>query len=102
MMGGYTLAQSLAGDLAAGLRVYESRHRPRTDSKERGATTGTRLLVPATTAGIHVRNLAARLWPAIAVAHRIGRAVKPEKSLRASRISELNGSHCGFVTYLQS
>jgi 2-polyprenyl-6-methoxyphenol hydroxylase-like FAD-dependent oxidoreductase len=87
MMGGYTLAQSLAGDLAAGLRVYESRHRPRTDSKERGATTGARLLVPATTAGIQVRNLAARFWPAIAVAQRIGRAVKPEKSCEPAELA---------------
>jgi 2-polyprenyl-6-methoxyphenol hydroxylase-like FAD-dependent oxidoreductase len=79
MMGGYTLAQSLAGDLAAGLRAYQSRHRPHTDAKERGATTGARVLVPATAAGIRVRNLAARLWPGIAVAQRIGRALRPEK-----------------------
>ena len=62
MTGAYTLADSLNGDIPAGLRTYEERHRPQRAAKNSVAY-ATRLLIPATSAGIAVRNLAIRLMP---------------------------------------
>jgi len=61
MTGAYTLADSLNGDIAAGLHTYEMRHRPARAAKENSVTYATRLLIPATAAGISVRNVAMRL-----------------------------------------
>jgi 2-polyprenyl-6-methoxyphenol hydroxylase-like FAD-dependent oxidoreductase len=72
MTGAYTLADALSGDIGHGLRTYEARHRPLTDSKERGVRLATSLLVPATATGVRLRNLAIRLWPLIAAAQRGG------------------------------
>ena len=63
MTGAYTLADSLNGDIPAGLRTYEERHRPQRAAKENSVAYATRLLIPATSAGIAVRNLAIRLMP---------------------------------------
>jgi 2-polyprenyl-6-methoxyphenol hydroxylase-like FAD-dependent oxidoreductase len=63
MIGAFTLADSLAGDIPAGLRTYEARHRPQRAAKENSAAYAKRLLIPATSAGITVRNLAIRLLP---------------------------------------
>jgi 2-polyprenyl-6-methoxyphenol hydroxylase-like FAD-dependent oxidoreductase len=61
MIGAFTLADSLNGDLPAGLRTYEARHRPERVAKENSVTLAANLFVPATWAGIAVRNLAVRL-----------------------------------------
>jgi len=61
MTGAFTLADSLTGDIPAGLRTYEVRHRPQRAAKENSVTYATRLFIPATTAGIWARNLAMRL-----------------------------------------
>ncbi len=63
MTGAYTLADSLNGDIPAGLRTYEDRHRPQRAAKENSVAYATRLLIPATSAGIALRNLAIRLMP---------------------------------------
>jgi 2-polyprenyl-6-methoxyphenol hydroxylase-like FAD-dependent oxidoreductase len=63
MTGAFTLAGSLNGDIPAGLRTYEARHRPKRAAKENSVAYATRLLIPATSAGIAVRNLAVRLLP---------------------------------------
>jgi 2-polyprenyl-6-methoxyphenol hydroxylase-like FAD-dependent oxidoreductase len=74
MIGAYTLADALNdGDIAAGLRVYEARHRPVRASKETGVNLAAALLVPATSTGLAMRNLAARLWPLAAAVQRLGR-----------------------------
>jgi len=63
MIGAFTLADSLDGDISTGLRTYEARHRPQRAAKENSAAYAKRLLIPATSAGITVRNLAIRLLP---------------------------------------
>jgi 2-polyprenyl-6-methoxyphenol hydroxylase-like FAD-dependent oxidoreductase len=63
MVGAFTLADSLTGDIPAGLHSYEARHRPERAAKENSAAYATRLLIPATRAGIAVRNIAMHLIP---------------------------------------
>jgi 2-polyprenyl-6-methoxyphenol hydroxylase-like FAD-dependent oxidoreductase len=72
MIGAFTLAHSLNGDIPAGLRAYEARHRPQRAAKENSVAYATRLLIPATSAGIAVRNVAFRLMPLIDAVHRLG------------------------------
>jgi 2-polyprenyl-6-methoxyphenol hydroxylase-like FAD-dependent oxidoreductase len=63
MIGAFTLADSLAGDIPAGLRTYEARHRQQRAAKENSVAYATRLLIPATSLGIAARNLATHLMP---------------------------------------
>ena len=63
MTGAFALADSLNGDIAAGLRTYEVRHRPQRAAKENSVAYAKRLLIPATSAGIATRNVALRLMP---------------------------------------
>jgi 2-polyprenyl-6-methoxyphenol hydroxylase-like FAD-dependent oxidoreductase len=72
MVGAFTLADSLSGDIPAGLRTYEVRHRPQRAAKENSVAYATRLLIPATSAGIAVRNAAMRLMPLVNAAARVG------------------------------
>ena len=72
MTGAFTLADSLAGDIPAGLRTYEARHRPQRAAKEDSVAYATRLLIPATAAGIAVRNTAMHLMPLVNMAARLG------------------------------
>ena len=72
MTGAFTLADSLNGDVSAGLRTYEVRHRPQRASKENSVAYATRLLIPATSAGIAVRNVAMHLMPLVNAAARLG------------------------------
>jgi 2-polyprenyl-6-methoxyphenol hydroxylase-like FAD-dependent oxidoreductase len=65
MTGAFTLADSLNGDIPAGLRTYEVRHRPQRAAKENSVAYATRLLIPATSAGIAVRNVAMYLMPLV-------------------------------------
>lgn len=65
MTGALTLAEALAAtpnDYASAFRAYETRHRALASSRQRGYIAGRALLVPATPAGIMVRNVAARLF----------------------------------------
>jgi 2-polyprenyl-6-methoxyphenol hydroxylase-like FAD-dependent oxidoreductase len=71
MTGAFTLADSLTGDIPAGLRTYEARHRPKRAAKENSVAYATRILIPATSAGIALRNLAMHLMPLAAAAQRI-------------------------------
>jgi 2-polyprenyl-6-methoxyphenol hydroxylase-like FAD-dependent oxidoreductase len=82
MVGACTLADSLTGDIPAGLRAYEARHRPQRAAKENSVAYATRLLIPATSAGIAVRNVAMRL---MGIASRLNRSPKTEYSQEASR-----------------
>ena len=61
--GAHTLAEALATapDHATAFRAYETRHRALASSRQRDYVVAGALLVPATRAGIAVRNLAARL-----------------------------------------
>jgi 2-polyprenyl-6-methoxyphenol hydroxylase-like FAD-dependent oxidoreductase len=72
MIGAFTLADSLAGDVPTGLRRYETRHRPQRAAKENSVAYATRILIPATSAGIFVRNVAMRLMPLVNAASRLG------------------------------
>jgi 2-polyprenyl-6-methoxyphenol hydroxylase-like FAD-dependent oxidoreductase len=72
MTGAFTLADSLDGDVPAGLRTYEVRHRPQRAAKENSVAYATRLLIPATSAGIAVRNVAMHLMPLVNAAQRLG------------------------------
>jgi 2-polyprenyl-6-methoxyphenol hydroxylase-like FAD-dependent oxidoreductase len=72
MIGAFTLADSLNGDIPAGLRAYEARHRPQRAVKENSVAYATRLLIPATSAGIAIRNAAMRLMPLVNAAQRLG------------------------------
>ena len=65
MVGAFTLADALGDDISAGLRAYEARHRPQRAAMENSVTLAVKLLIPATTAGIAVRNLAVRLMPVV-------------------------------------
>jgi 2-polyprenyl-6-methoxyphenol hydroxylase-like FAD-dependent oxidoreductase len=65
MTGAFTLADALGDDISAGLRAYEARHRPQRAAMENSVTLAVKLLIPATTAGIAVRNLAVRLMPLV-------------------------------------
>jgi 2-polyprenyl-6-methoxyphenol hydroxylase-like FAD-dependent oxidoreductase len=71
MTGAFTLADSLGGDILAGLRAYEARHRPQRAAKENSVAYATRLLIPATATGIAIRNAAVRLMPVAATAQRV-------------------------------
>jgi 2-polyprenyl-6-methoxyphenol hydroxylase-like FAD-dependent oxidoreductase len=71
MTGAFELADSLTGDIPAGLRAYEARHRPQRVAKENAVALATRLFVPATTTGIAVRNVAVHLFPLITAAQRM-------------------------------
>ena len=72
MIGAYSLAHALTGDIPAGLSTYEARHRPQRAAKENSVTYATRLLIPATSAGIALRNVAMRLMPLVTAAQRLG------------------------------
>jgi 2-polyprenyl-6-methoxyphenol hydroxylase-like FAD-dependent oxidoreductase len=63
MIGAFTLADSLAGDIPAGLRTYEARHRQQRAANENSVAYATRLLIPATSLGIAARNRATHLMP---------------------------------------
>jgi 2-polyprenyl-6-methoxyphenol hydroxylase-like FAD-dependent oxidoreductase len=70
MTGASTLAAELAGtsDVALALRRYEAEHRKLTGPKQNAAGPAAGLLIPATRAGLVVRNAATRLWPLAAAA----------------------------------
>jgi 2-polyprenyl-6-methoxyphenol hydroxylase-like FAD-dependent oxidoreductase len=72
MAGAFALADSLNGDIPAGLRTYEARHRPQRAAKENSVAYATRLLIPATSAGIALRNFATYLMPLVNAAGRLG------------------------------
>jgi 2-polyprenyl-6-methoxyphenol hydroxylase-like FAD-dependent oxidoreductase len=73
MTGAFTLAHALGDDIPAGLSAYERRHRPERVAKENSVAYAVKLLIPATWAGIAVRNAAVRLMPLATAAQRLGR-----------------------------
>ncbi|GLX03774.1 FAD-dependent monooxygenase [Microbispora sp. NBRC 16548] len=78
MAGAFTLAEALAahsGDPAAAFLRYEAAHRRLVDPKQRNVAQASALLAPATRGGILARNLATRLWPAVAAATRLKHAL---------------------------
>ncbi len=78
MVGAFTLAGELAaspGDPRAAFRRYEAAHRRLVDPKQRNIGQASALLVPATRRGIQMRNLATRLWPALAAAESLKRVL---------------------------
>ncbi len=83
MTGAFTLADALTGDIPAGLRAYEARHRPQRASKENSVAYATRLLIPATSAGIAVRNAAMRLMPLVSRLQRSANRYSSRESSRA-------------------
>jgi 2-polyprenyl-6-methoxyphenol hydroxylase-like FAD-dependent oxidoreductase len=75
--GAATLASALSAgpDYGAAFAGYEARHRVLVEPKQLGVSQAATLLVPATSTGIVVRNLATRLWPAVAAGQWVRRAV---------------------------
>ncbi|WP_433348785.1 FAD-dependent monooxygenase [Microtetraspora malaysiensis] len=74
MAGAFTLAEELAAgpdDPEAAFRRYDAAHRPLVDSKQGNIRQVSALMVPATRGGILARNLATRLWPAVAAVARL-------------------------------
>ena len=70
MIGAATLAEALAAnpsDHAAAFRDYESRHRKASNPRQRGYAVAAAMLVPATSTGLAIRNLTARLLPRVPV-----------------------------------
>lgn len=66
MLGAVTLAETLAAtpdDHTAAFRTYEARHRKVSIPRQRGYLLAAALLVPATPAGLTIRNLATGLLP---------------------------------------
>ncbi|MFE7797196.1 FAD-dependent monooxygenase [Nocardia sp. NPDC057440] len=66
--GAYTLAEPLTadpGDHEAAFRNYERQHRILVEPKLNGVTAAAALLIPATRAGIAIRNAATRVLPAV-------------------------------------
>ncbi|MGW4767978.1 FAD-dependent monooxygenase [Nocardia sp. NPDC004278] len=66
--GAYTLAEELGatpGEHESAFRRYETRHRVLVDPKLNGVTTAASMLIPATKAGIALRNTATRVIPAV-------------------------------------
>jgi aryl-alcohol dehydrogenase-like predicted oxidoreductase/2-polyprenyl-6-methoxyphenol hydroxylase-like FAD-dependent oxidoreductase len=82
MVGAFTLADALGDDIEAGLRAYEARHRPERAAKENSVAYATRLLIPATSAGIAARNVAFRLMP---LAAKIRETVFQHKNKKVDR-----------------
>ncbi|MFF8600372.1 FAD-dependent monooxygenase [Streptomyces sp. NPDC015232] len=78
MAGARTLAEELAaapGDHRAAFARYEARHRKLVDPRQDNVASAAALMVPATRAGVAVRNAASRLWPVVAAGSRLRRAV---------------------------
>jgi 2-polyprenyl-6-methoxyphenol hydroxylase-like FAD-dependent oxidoreductase len=74
MAGAHTLATALAespGDHAVAFRRYEATHRKLTAPKQRNVPVAAALLIPATRAGMTVRNLGTRLVPLVTAAQRM-------------------------------
>ncbi|SEP47356.1 FAD-dependent monooxygenase [Amycolatopsis saalfeldensis] len=73
MAGAHTLATALAespGDHATAFRRYEATHRKLTGPKQRNVPVAAALLIPATRAGMTVRNLGTRFVPLVTAAQR--------------------------------
>ncbi|MFX0579816.1 FAD-dependent monooxygenase [Nocardia nepalensis] len=74
--GAYTLAEELAAtpeDHEAAFQRYETRHRVLVDPKLNGVATAASMLIPATRAGIVLRNNATRILPAVTAIRNLAR-----------------------------
>jgi 2-polyprenyl-6-methoxyphenol hydroxylase-like FAD-dependent oxidoreductase len=99
MIGAFTLADALTGDIPAGLRTYEARHRPQRAAKENSVAYARRLLIPATSAGIAVRNVAMYLMPVVNAAARLGVPRGKWHSRSPKRHSSRETSRTGLLEY---
>jgi 2-polyprenyl-6-methoxyphenol hydroxylase-like FAD-dependent oxidoreductase len=99
MIGAFTLADALTGDIPAGLRAYEARHRPQRAAKENSVAYATRLLIPATPAGIALRNVAMYLMPVVNAAARLGIPRGKWHSRSPKRHSSSETSRTGLLEY---
>ncbi|NUU20802.1 MAG: monooxygenase [Streptomycetaceae bacterium] len=86
MAGAYTLAEELAAspaDHQAAFARYEAKHRQLVDPRQNNVAVAAALMVPATRAGVAVRNAATRLWPAAAAGTWLRNRVTPRSARRA-------------------
>lgn len=82
MAGAHTLAEELAAassDPQTAFARYETRHRTLVDPRQGNVATAAALMVPATRAGVAVRNMASRLWPTAAAASWIRNRIAPSR-----------------------
>jgi 2-polyprenyl-6-methoxyphenol hydroxylase-like FAD-dependent oxidoreductase len=82
MAGAYTLAEELAAtrtDPTAAFTRYQARHRTLVDPRQGAVATAAALIVPATRTAIAARNLATRLWPAVAAAGWLRSRITPRR-----------------------
>jgi 2-polyprenyl-6-methoxyphenol hydroxylase-like FAD-dependent oxidoreductase len=82
MAGAYTLAEELAAtpsDPGPAFARYEARHRTLVDPRQGAIAIASALMVPATRTGIAARNLASRLWPAMAAAGWVRNRITPRR-----------------------
>ncbi|MFC8797953.1 FAD-dependent monooxygenase [Promicromonospora sp. NPDC057138] len=98
MAGAYTLAEELAAtpaDPHMAFARYEARHRTLVDPRQGNVATAAALMVPATRAGVVVRNAATRLWPTAAAVARIRNRLTPrgQGSHRRSPDPDRAGGH---------
>ncbi len=82
MAGAYTLAKELAATPSApgsAFVRYEAKHRTLVDPRQGAIAIASALMVPATRTGIAARNLASRLWPAMAAAGWVRDQITPRR-----------------------
>lgn len=82
MAGAYTLAEELAAtpaDPQSAFARYEAKHRILVDPRQGNVAMAAALMVPATRSGIAARNLASRLWPAVATAAWVRNRIRPRR-----------------------
>jgi 2-polyprenyl-6-methoxyphenol hydroxylase-like FAD-dependent oxidoreductase len=93
--GAATLADALAAsqEPQSALRRYETEHRTLTEPKHRAMTAASRLLVPRSGLGIHVRNIATRVSPIVAAAQHPTARQQDERSLSGSHTCTWDQRH---------
>jgi 2-polyprenyl-6-methoxyphenol hydroxylase-like FAD-dependent oxidoreductase len=82
MAGAYTLAAELAAtpaDPESAFARYEAKHRRLVGPRQGAIQLAAALIVPATRTGIVARNLATRLWPAVAAAGWVRSRIIPRR-----------------------
>jgi 2-polyprenyl-6-methoxyphenol hydroxylase-like FAD-dependent oxidoreductase len=82
MAGAYTLAEEVTAartDPRPAFARYEARHHMLVDPRQGAIAIAAALMVPATRTGIAARNLASRLWPAMAAAGWVRNRITPRR-----------------------
>ncbi|MGH4031217.1 hypothetical protein ACQB60_20040 [Actinomycetota bacterium Odt1-20B] len=81
--GARTLAEEPAAtpaDRHTAFARYEAAHRTLVDPRQGDVTTAAALMVPATRAGVAVRNAASWLWPAVAAGSWMRNRITPSRT----------------------